>query len=398
MNIIQWADADGLGVFQPSKLFSPPILKEDTERAYFDRMSSMINVLTEAGVAQEIIEKMELSLCEIGGMIGGITSLDSRFVASGLVIHMKSKMLHCLASAVEKIYRIASKQDIFERGGIVLRDLFCREYLLAIDFSGFKRINDAFGHEIGDIIICQVVKELLANKELQEYLRQNELDYLPVTAGGDELLIKITIKQKFFSVSVIEKLIELIRRILLDNVEIKKALMFDDAAKERVKEMGIIIPDGFLFKFLVGIGFCSLEEAFVRNQMNPDRAAAESALFQAGKKGQVFPFLIKTIVDVWLKTADVASHDDKNDIRQELLASGETHNIVQAQLIDSRNAAAVEEAARLRKQNADLIDLAVLAIGSVDVMLGKLGAGLELDNKEIDSRLRLIKNALEEIK
>jgi diguanylate cyclase (GGDEF)-like protein/PAS domain S-box-containing protein len=68
--------------------------------------------------------------------------------------------------------------------------------ILVIDLDQFKPINDTFGHEAGDKVLCEISKRLVGT------VRQNDF---VVRLGGDEFLIAITEGHKGLHVSPVAK-------------------------------------------------------------------------------------------------------------------------------------------------------------------------------------------------
>lgn len=389
--IIEAADKTGKGVHRPDPRFNPPIFRADMEREYLRHMTEIMKVLNESGLENDVIGEVSIKLDSIGSMIGGIISIDPRFVSPELRIFVKSKLIHQLSLAIDNIHRTSDQADDFEEIGKKFRQSLRKHWLLFIDFSGFKNINAIFGHEVGDDILKEVVSELLSNKSIQDYLVKSKLICTVVTAGGDEFVIHLEIKELSFG-NVAKGLIDLIRAVLSNNAAIKKMLAFDEASKKTAEKMGICIPDGFQFDFSAGIGCCGLERAFVLDQTDQERIEEYSRLVREGNMDEVLARQIKSLIAEWLNEADIAANEDKSEIMQGFFASDDPHCKTQAALLDSRNSQALMEA---KKTIAELMAAKELVHGALSEILRKLDLGIESSIDEIKSRLeRIIRDAL----
>lgn len=74
--------------------------------------------------------------------------------------------------------------------------------IFMIDLNKFKPINDTFGHEVGDIVLCQIAKRMV------DSVRDNDL---AVRLGGDEFLIALAEENRRLNVAPIaEKILNLL--------------------------------------------------------------------------------------------------------------------------------------------------------------------------------------------
>jgi diguanylate cyclase (GGDEF)-like protein len=82
--------------------------------------------------------------------------------------------------------------------------------LLVIDLDHLKRINDSFGHRVGDEVICQVAEVLK---------KQARTIDLPARWGGEEFLLLLPETNYEHAMAAAERLLALIRQIKVDKVE-----------------------------------------------------------------------------------------------------------------------------------------------------------------------------------
>lgn len=82
--------------------------------------------------------------------------------------------------------------------------------LLVIDLDHLKRINDSFGHRVGDEVICQVGEVLK---------KQARAIDLPARWGGEEFLLLLPETNFEHAMAAAERLLALIRQIKVDKVE-----------------------------------------------------------------------------------------------------------------------------------------------------------------------------------
>jgi len=80
--------------------------------------------------------------------------------------------------------------------------------LMFIDLDGFKPVNDAFGHHVGDLLLVEVVRRISENIRAQDTLAR---------VGGDEFVILATMDEPSDAASLAEKLLMLIREPIVIN-------------------------------------------------------------------------------------------------------------------------------------------------------------------------------------
>lgn len=81
--------------------------------------------------------------------------------------------------------------------------------ILYVDFDGFKLINDTYGHQIGDFILC------VASKRLKDSIRKDDII---ARIGGDEFTILLNDVQNYENAeSVVNKLLFILNEPILKN-------------------------------------------------------------------------------------------------------------------------------------------------------------------------------------
>lgn len=85
--------------------------------------------------------------------------------------------------------------------------------VLFCDLDGFKGVNDTYGHAVGDALLAEVARRMLARVRNDDYI---------VRIGGDELLVVLTGIHELEAVEVIaEKLRQVVAEpMLLDGHDI----------------------------------------------------------------------------------------------------------------------------------------------------------------------------------
>jgi len=392
MGIRMAASAAGKGVHRSR--FEPEIISPAVEKRFLAQMSQMQSTLKSLGVDHGGIDRIQSILDRVGGDIGSITSIDPRFLPYGHRIFMKPKAIHLLSQIMDRIYGLTSSISDLDTINAILNDQMRKHFLGMIDLSGFKRINDIWEHQTGDRVLDHVVAELLGNEQLLEYARHHKFEFSVMTAGGDEFLVPIKVEQNFFSNGIIAGFFALVRKVLISNTGISKLLVFNEVAKERALEVGIDIPDGFVYEFLVGIGFGSLQEAFFRNAVDPEWSAGEVKLARAGKIDEIYLFRIACIVSMFLDVADIDSKQDKENIRRELFEKGDPHSIAQARLIDSRGDSFRADLKQANSKNTRMERCNAVVVEAIDSLLRKLNGEVEIPKEQLIDQLLFMRNGL----
>jgi len=124
--------------------------------------------------------------------------------------------------------------------------------LLVLDIDFFKKFNDTYGHDAGDIVLREVVK-IIRNS-----IRNNDII---VRWGGEEFLI------------------------LLDNVPAEKAGEVAERIRKNIAESFIELPDGKKIKVTVSIGVaCAQSEGTY--SFDELFSIADKRLYKAKKEGR----------------------------------------------------------------------------------------------------------------
>jgi diguanylate cyclase (GGDEF)-like protein len=90
-------------------------------------------------------------------------------------------------------------------------------YLMMIDLDNFKRINDNFGHDVGDDVLVAVVKEIKSNIRHEDIL---------IRFGGEEFILLVDKKESKDSIKVAERIRKAIMNLDIEshNNKIKMTL------------------------------------------------------------------------------------------------------------------------------------------------------------------------------
>ena len=122
--------------------------------------------------------------------------------------------------------------------------------LILLDIDFFKKINDTYGHDVGDLVLKTVSQIVLEN------IRKSDLF---ARIGGEEFAI------------------------LLPDTSKDKAILVAEKLRETIEKTPIILPNGKQIKVTISLGVTSLkkddnESSFIKR--------ADEALYDAKKSGR----------------------------------------------------------------------------------------------------------------
>ncbi|MNP14681.1 putative diguanylate cyclase YcdT [compost metagenome] len=134
----------------------------------------------------------------------------------------------------------------------------CKSYIVVMDIDFFKKINDKYGHPVGDEILKQFAK--LVEENITS-------DDLVARFGGEEFIIFISNMEK----KNIEERVDSLRKVIEEN-------------EFKVGDTIIKITSSFGISILEGAGELNFEKAY---------RFADEALYQAKESGRNKIYLIK---------------------------------------------------------------------------------------------------------
>lgn len=123
--------------------------------------------------------------------------------------------------------------------------------LLMVDIDWFKKINDSYGHDVGDQVIAHFAQEC------KTYFRSNDV---VCRYGGEEFIILLPMTTE-------ERVIKVAERI-----------------RELVSEDEIIIPDGRMVKYTISIGIATFKLS--DEKLDEIIKRADNALYIAKEQGR----------------------------------------------------------------------------------------------------------------
>jgi diguanylate cyclase (GGDEF)-like protein len=138
-------------------------------------------------------------------------------LVGGYITRLRNKISHAL-STIEKIAIIDDLTQVFNRRQMykilehekALVDRGINSFSICIfDLDHFKRVNDTFGHSVGDIVLKTVAQE--AQKNLRN------IDHI-ARYGGEEFILILTHSEKREAIDCAERIRDLIKQIVFDNM------------------------------------------------------------------------------------------------------------------------------------------------------------------------------------
>lgn len=144
-----------------------------------------------------------------------------------------------------------------ELTGLYNRTVACEAYLktdsvIMCDIDDFKKLNDNYGHNFGDIILKQVSQILISNTRNTDY---------PIRWGGEEFVILIDNENIEFTYSIAEK--------IRDKIELLEGEILED---------GRNCP-----RITMSFGVAILHR---KSSLTEDLEEADRALYESKKKGK----------------------------------------------------------------------------------------------------------------
>ncbi len=124
--------------------------------------------------------------------------------------------------------------------------------LIMLDIDRFKRINDSYGHDIGDIVLKE-----LANK-LIDTLRQSDV---VTRIGGEEFAI------------------------VFPNTNLDSAYKTSEKIRKSIENMSINIRDEVIIRFTISIGVTQFDKDIDKN-LNTILKRADQAMYKAKNTGR----------------------------------------------------------------------------------------------------------------
>ncbi|MDP9193503.1 MAG: diguanylate cyclase [Acidobacteriota bacterium] len=121
-----------------------------------------------------------------------------------------------------------------------------------IDVDRFKDINDAFGHQAGDVVLAEVAKRFSGSVRSSDYLARY---------GGEEFVV------------------------LLPETQLDDAIMFGEKLRDAVASAPVPITGGRALPVTVSVGAASLTHTQF-NESSEMLAAADQALYRAKRNGR----------------------------------------------------------------------------------------------------------------
>ncbi len=124
--------------------------------------------------------------------------------------------------------------------------------VVMLDIDKFKRVNDTYGHQVGDEVIVSLANILKANKRESDIVCRY---------GGEEFVI------------------------LLPNTPIDGAVNFANKLREKVQSYILNLDDGTILKFTISLGVSSVnleKEATIEKALN----RADEALYESKNSGR----------------------------------------------------------------------------------------------------------------
>ena len=118
------------------------------------------------------------ALTDARGNVGSIMSLVQDTTARMLAeARLREIAMH------DPLTGLSNRRALTERIENTLQIADCRLALLLIDLDGFKPINDAYGHAVGDDVLCEVARRL------QRLTRDTDI---VARVGGDEFVLLVS--------------------------------------------------------------------------------------------------------------------------------------------------------------------------------------------------------------
>lgn len=150
------------------EIHATPIVLEDKKVVF-----SIVNDITEKNKKEEYIEFLAYH--------DALTGLPNR-----KLFYIKLNRLLCNAKSNNTVFAV-----------------------LYIDFDGFKLINDSYGHQIGDFVLCTV------SKSLKNFVKKDDI---VARIGGDEFTILLNNIENYENAeAIVEKLLHIINKPIIKN-------------------------------------------------------------------------------------------------------------------------------------------------------------------------------------
>ncbi|MDG4812050.1 sensor domain-containing diguanylate cyclase [Hydrogenovibrio sp. 3SP14C1] len=247
---------------QPIEILIPEGEHKKNHAHYMDSSSMHKKVLFKGRELKAITKNGELLSSEIT-----VTPLkqseDLKFVGIIHDISNRMKLMEQLGSLLNQLRDEATKDYLtgllnrkafFEQADQILLSAKESEKpiaVLMIDIDYFKKVNDSFGHDVGDRVLMAVAKAF--KKDCRE-------EDLVCRYGGEEFVI------------------------LLDNKDEEPALEFASRLKKIIQEISIS-EQGEQIRFSISIGL-TVGNALSTNSIEPFISRADQALYQAKANGR----------------------------------------------------------------------------------------------------------------
>ncbi len=135
-------------------------------------------------------------LLTVGSWVTGRTAMDQRT----LTVRLESQSL------TDSLTGLMNRRALAREMSHPLIEALSGSHALAVlvaDLDDFKRVNDEYGHEAGDIRLCEIAEVFRAN------LRQEDVVY---RYGGDEFVVLAPVKEEGEAPSLAERLETSVRR------------------------------------------------------------------------------------------------------------------------------------------------------------------------------------------
>jgi|GEM_PF-7029849 len=274
-------------------------------------------------------------------------SLDHRFKHKAEILTQKAikdLIMHSLDGVVEKTIT----RQHFIKSLLAEAERFS---LFFLDLDGFKKINELFSHQAGDIILERIVDAIIG---VQSRLADDGFQVTLYNVGGDEFGLFLEY-QEAIPLSK-EKEIASIARRAIAGIETADVLNFaSQEIRRKCRSQGIDIPRNFRYEASASIGYCNLGRALLFAAEN----GLEEKLGVAEQRGKnAYKRFLEIIMGELLDVADTFSEKEKARHLRMMLASSDPHKVALGQLKDSRQEQTVKkitkEKERLRTEIAGL--------------------------------------------
>lgn len=137
----------------------------------------------------------------------------TNYLSTGRDITQRKAMEHVLRelAAKDNLTKVfnRSQWDIFYNNFVDKKDMHCGFYLLLYDIDNFKKINDTFGHQQGDVVLKEIASRV------QEAIRPEDI---LLRWGGEEFIIMTLFENDEKALSFSERIREVVSSCRFDEI------------------------------------------------------------------------------------------------------------------------------------------------------------------------------------